>query len=242
MIKFFRRIRYDLMKKNKTGEYLKYAIGEILLVMVGILLALQVSNWNQQRIASNKEKTLLSELHQEFVENKNQFEAVIAAHQLAFDACDKWIAEFPIDLETINLDSLPLRSDGLHKRWTFNPSQGIINSLVSTSSFELISNRELRKLLVSWNDVLLDFQEDELNSKNFVMEVLNPFMNKHFHYTANYSDPRLDISILASTEFENLIWQRKEHLIDILNRDNEFSRIQKTINRIIELSDPDKPL
>ena len=147
MIKFFRHIRKDLMEKNKTIKYFKYAIGEILLVMVGILLALQVSNWNQQRIASNKEKVLLSELHQEFVENKSQFERVIAAHQLAFDICDKWITEFPINLERINLDSLPLRPDGLHKRWTFNPSQGIINSLVSTSSFELISNRELRKTI-----------------------------------------------------------------------------------------------
>ena len=47
MIKFFRRIRFDLMKKNKTGTYLKYAIGEIILVMIGILLALQVNTWNE---------------------------------------------------------------------------------------------------------------------------------------------------------------------------------------------------
>ena len=49
MIKFFRKIRYDLMEKNKTGKYFKYAIGEIVLVMIGILLALQVNNWNQNQ-------------------------------------------------------------------------------------------------------------------------------------------------------------------------------------------------
>ena len=48
MLKFFRKIRYDLMEKNKTGKYLKYAIGEIVLVMIGILLALQVNNLNEQ--------------------------------------------------------------------------------------------------------------------------------------------------------------------------------------------------
>ena len=56
MIKFFRRIRFDLMEKNKTGKpalsarkYFKYAIGEIILVVIGILIALQINNWNEWR-------------------------------------------------------------------------------------------------------------------------------------------------------------------------------------------------
>ena len=240
MIQFFRKIRQNLLVENKMGKYMKYAIGEILLVMIGILLALQVSNWNQDRIAVKKEKALLSELHQEFVKNKEQFDKVISKHQEAENACDRWISMFPIDLETINMDSLPGRDSGLHRRWTFDPSQGIINSLVSTSSFELITDRELRNLLVSWNDVKEDFQEDEQNSKKFVMEQLNPFMNEHFHYASNFTDPRLDLSILEDPKFENMIWQRKEYLVDILSRDDEFSTIQKTITRIIQLSDIEK--
>ena len=49
MIKFFRKIRQNLLSEGKTGKYFKYAIGEILLVMIGILLALQVNNWNEER-------------------------------------------------------------------------------------------------------------------------------------------------------------------------------------------------
>jgi hypothetical protein len=226
--------------ENNTGKYLKYAIGEIILVMVGILLALQVSNWNQQRLASNKEKVLLSELHQEFLENKVQFERVIFKHQEAMDACDSLIALFPIDLASIDMDSLSFNARALKRRWTFNPSQGIINSLVSTSSFDLISDRELRTLLISWNDVLIDYQEEELQSKNYVMEVLNPFLNKHFQYPVHFNDPRVDLSMLSSLEFENLIKQRKEYLLDILGREKEYSTIQTTIERIIELSDPEK--
>lgn len=52
MIKFFRKIRQRLLTENKFSKYLLYAIGEIALVMIGILLALQVSNWNQKRIES----------------------------------------------------------------------------------------------------------------------------------------------------------------------------------------------
>lgn len=53
------------MEKNKTGKYLKYAIGEILLVMIGILLALQVSNWNSKRVRNNLERTTLLQLKED---------------------------------------------------------------------------------------------------------------------------------------------------------------------------------
>lgn len=46
MIKFFKKIRYDFMNQNKTGKYFKYAIGEIVLVVIGILIALGINNWN----------------------------------------------------------------------------------------------------------------------------------------------------------------------------------------------------
>jgi hypothetical protein len=49
MIKFFRQIRQNLIMKNNTGKYFKYAIGEIILVVIGILIALQINNWNTTR-------------------------------------------------------------------------------------------------------------------------------------------------------------------------------------------------
>ncbi|GGG55882.1 DUF6090 family protein [Bizionia arctica] len=57
MIKFFRKLRYNLMEQNKTGKYLKYAIGEIILVVIGILIALQINNWNEKRL---KQEQLIS--------------------------------------------------------------------------------------------------------------------------------------------------------------------------------------
>ena len=65
MIKFFRKIRYNLMETGKKGKYLKYAIGEIALVMIGILLALQVNNWNERRELKIKETSLLESLEKE---------------------------------------------------------------------------------------------------------------------------------------------------------------------------------
>lgn len=62
MIKFFRRIRFDLMENNKTSKYFKYAIGEIVLVVIGILIALQINNWNEQRLRRSEELTLLFDI------------------------------------------------------------------------------------------------------------------------------------------------------------------------------------
>ena len=62
MIKFFRYIRKDLMEKNKTGNYLKYAIGEIILVVIGILIALQINNMNEARKTKNFEHKILNDI------------------------------------------------------------------------------------------------------------------------------------------------------------------------------------
>ena len=62
MIHFFRRLRQRLINQERLGKYLLYAVGEILLVVIGILIALQVNNWNQQRISQNKEKVYLQEI------------------------------------------------------------------------------------------------------------------------------------------------------------------------------------
>ncbi len=69
MIKFFRKIRYKLMSENKTTRYFKYAIGEIVLVVIGILIALQINNWNENRKrqleAKNYKQTIVNDLVQD---------------------------------------------------------------------------------------------------------------------------------------------------------------------------------
>jgi len=71
MIKFFRQIRFDLMEKNKTTNYLKYAFGEIILVVVGILIALQINNLNENRKTNEIRQTyyhqIIEDLHKEKV-------------------------------------------------------------------------------------------------------------------------------------------------------------------------------
>jgi len=67
MIKFFRKIRYDLMEKNKTGKYIKYAVGEIILVVIGILIALSINNWNENRKTKLRSQVYINKIVNDLV-------------------------------------------------------------------------------------------------------------------------------------------------------------------------------
>ncbi len=73
MIKFFRRIRQSLLAENRFSKYLLYAFGEIILVVIGILIALWISNLNQEHQQSKERSILIDNLKQELNENLNQF-------------------------------------------------------------------------------------------------------------------------------------------------------------------------
>ena len=243
MIKIFRRIRYNLMEQNKTSKYLKYAIGEIVLVVIGILIALSINNWNENRIARNKEKLLLKELNTEFKQNKIEFDSARYYHKRALNSAEYIISKFPIDVKTINFDSLGLHSHYMRWYYTFNPSEGITNALSSSSSYDLISNNDLRKTLISWNDILKDYQEEEILAVSNYKNHLKPYEKKHMvfgwnNYKDFFNDPRIDIRFLETLEFGNYVRDRHFDLKEILGSETgEMDLVLNTINRIIELSE-----
>jgi len=77
MIKFFRKIRQNLLMENKTGKYFKYAVGEIILVVIGILIALSINNWNENRKSAAQENLYLKRLLTENKEDINTFKNII---------------------------------------------------------------------------------------------------------------------------------------------------------------------
>ena len=240
MIKFFRKIRYNLMSQNKTTRYFKYAIGEILLVMIGILLALQVSNWNENRINSNKETAILANIHKEFKQNKKQLDSVVGWHKKVHRGCSEVIKLFPIQSkpEPTVLDSLTVHLWNSYGGNTFNPSQTSINALASTSSFDIIKNERLRDLLISWNDLIADYQEEELRSRDHLWDLYDPYMSKRFDWDFNFNDPRNNFDALQTLEFEFLVKSRYDFLDQILNSSGELQIVQKTLDEIIALSKP----
>ena len=247
MIKFFRHIRKDIMNQNKTGKpasktgrYFKYAIGEIILVVIGILIALSINNWNENRITSNKENTILANIHKEFSENKKQLEKIVVEHKEEYNNTTKIINHFPIKSkpEPMVLDSLSKYLWESYDGWTFNPSQTSINALTSTSSFDIISNTDLRNLLISWSDLVEDYQEEEQHNKDYIINHYEVYISKHFGWEFNFKDERNDFKALQSLEFEYLVHNKSSLMKWILEGSGELQLLQETLDKILELSDP----
>ena len=230
------------MEKNKTGKYLKYAVGEIILVMIGILLALQVNNWNTIRAQKQKEQILLSALNKEFKTNKTQLDSVVFYGKSSMKSNAYLLSRLPIkDVKKENLDSLSFHIWNHTNIWTFNPSNGVTGSIMNSSSINIISNIELRQILVGWKDLLLDYQEEEIKALNNYHERLKSYEKKHLLWTDKgmLIDSRVDLSFLTSLEFDNYVLDRQNDLIQILeNNSGELEAIIIAIDRIIKLSEP----
>lgn len=240
MINFFRKKRKLLADENKAAKYARYAIGEILLVVVGILIALQINTWNQNRLSSVQESAILVSIHKEFNQNKKQLDSVVIQHKLAHSSCAKIIDLFPIKTkqEPSVLDSLSSYLWNSYGGVTFNPSQTSINALASTSSFDIIKNENLRDLLISWNDLIEDYQEEEQRSVEHIWDQYDPYMSKHFDWNFNFKDTRNKMDALQTLEFEFLVKSKHDFIDQILYSSGELKKVQETLDKIIELSEP----
>ncbi|MCA6073808.1 DUF6090 family protein [Fulvivirga sedimenti] len=171
MIKFFRRIRKTLFSENtpggpsgKFGKYLLYAIGEIALVMIGILLALQVNNWNEQRKADKAESKALVALKNEFELNIERLEFICAERDSAQEdrrAHYDIIANDTIPIETKVRSNVKGYFGG---RWAIQNT--VLNGLVNSGAIDNIKNDSLKTLLTLWPNMVQRWiaAEDKYNS------------------------------------------------------------------------------
>ncbi len=239
MLTFLRKIRKSFIESGSARKYILYAIGEVLLVMVGILLALQVNNWNQNRLERNKEKLLLREIHADFINNKEEFKNTIRYYDRVRQNYTTLMKSFPIEPSVFNLDSISSLLYRTNTTLDADIFQGSITALVNSSSFEIISNPELRTLLVQWIDLSSNYKEAEALLIEFTVDKFFPYLDAHIplQYHEGIKDKRIDLSFLNSVKFENMI-KRRTILINNMIAISEMDKIHiiNTIDRILELS------
>ncbi|MCW5516045.1 DUF6090 family protein, partial [Muriicola sp. Z0-33] len=237
MIKFFRRIRQQLLSENKFSKYLLYAIGEIVLVVIGILIALQINNWNEDIKAKEKEIKLLIELKDDLLETKNDLLTDIDKAQQILtttNAVYKAIVEDQIS----DTNPYELSTAYILETATLFPKLSAYEAIQS-EGITIISNDDLRKNITDFYQLHLkrvasaEAYLEDLNNK-----VLKPYLNAFSGYGSICKDCEDLYALYSSNETSQLnlylISSTDDKLVHILK---EKFNVFRTLNqRYVELS------
>ncbi|WP_228853535.1 DUF6090 family protein [Aegicerativicinus sediminis] len=254
MIKFFRRIRQQLLSEGNTGKYFKYALGEILLVVIGILIALQINNWNEERKDRIKEQVILKQLQEDYQSNLSQLEQKMETREKILTSAFRLLRAFdnPVGIvrDSIIQDLAMVRNDP-----TFDPIQ---NDLTSSENLRLIRNEELKRLLSNWSSDVVGVIEIEVVWTKVVNEqfdpiisdlglgrdIYNSFINDIDHYwllnkNINEYKEEIGTSSLGATLNEILTSKKLESMISISIANNKGANLQSEALRlrILEILD-----
>ena len=236
------------MEQNKTRKYLKYAVGEIVLVVIGILIALQINNWNENSKQRRIEQGYLVSLKEEFNYNLIELDKMIERNEFNGDNAVKLSNIMGPDRPSITeKEFAELAMNMTNLEVQYRPNKAVLDEVISSGKLNIFSNDKLKFALSSYNGKLtkVKFQEDEhsvirmqiiaiMNAKGNAKKLI---INKKWNnFGISESKFKLgNLHLLKSQELEN-------GLVDFiltaryLNSDY-YSELKKEINLVLELID-----
>ncbi|WP_127138294.1 DUF6090 family protein [Flagellimonas oceanensis] len=161
MLKFFRKIRKELIVEKKVSNYLLYAFGEIALVVVGILIALAIDNANDNRLKREKEQVYLKGLKEEFDISKIKLEELIKINRRSYEAAQEIVLLMGDGHVATEEGFSNLLSDAFTNDIFFNPNNSLLNEMINSGSLKDISNDTLRIRLTNWISTIDDIANQE---------------------------------------------------------------------------------
>ena len=239
MIKFFRHIRQNLIMENKTSKYLKYAIGEIVLVVIGILIALQINNWNEERKAKLSENQTLKNFVQDlksdsisYSTNLQLLKEINALHQKLYEIGVK------------NNDTILIKKPGLIRRLPYyNPIAKDNDPQIASKIF----NDSIRKAILNYFRAMKDLDDTYGEFQDMVRERMRIFLaNNNLHNLSGWFESEKKLNYV-SDNLKRII--SSEDLVKI-SKNPEFQqllleaslKVNETINVLIVLMDKNEKL
>ena len=242
MIRFFRRIRHQLLTGSRFSRYLIYAVGEIILVVIGILIALSINNWNEARkqkhIVDTSLVSLKLNLEEDITHLKEQEafnEAILKDIDFAFKLISfPKYANRPYAFYADSIIDIVSESPLVITRTTFQ-------SMESGAHFQWIARQALAESIYRYYGLVDELQNVLNSNKEFVQTIMEPFvyndlaLRNAFPTVNPYADSRSvetsNTRILSeSVYFENILIGRKFRLLDELE---SFEDVIARANQLI---------
>ncbi|MDF0715742.1 DUF6090 family protein [Muricauda sp. 334s03] len=219
MLKFFRKIRKELIAEKKVSNYILYAIGEIVLVVIGILIALAINNANENHVKREKEQIYLMGLKDEFQTSRVKLNELIAYNKRSYEEAKKIVSYMDTDSLPSEQELSNLFFNAFAFDIAFIPNNSLLNEMINSGSLKDIKNPQLRILLTNWIATIDDTSKQENLLTNERDKIINMFRSNEnsirtiYDLTGVSGDLGLkeknehlsNIPLLNSIEFENNI-------------------------------------
>lgn len=203
MFSFFRKIRQKLFTTRAFRSYLLYALGEIILVVIGILIALQINNWNEFQKDRKREKMYLQSLHSDLKESQAELRRVISKTENVEKATIQLLSynEDSVQMPPPAVfDSILLRTFGYTIAMT---NEGTINDISGSGDLKIIQNDKLRRMIASWEAGFKMIREREDLLKKAFKENKDRMQRKIDMYEEFLMDGDTRRFVITNNEYRN---------------------------------------
>ena len=230
MIKFFRKIRQQLLTENKLGKYLLYAVGEIVLVVIGILIALSLNNWNQKQKEIKTETLSLNNLVSDLGEQVAILDDYIQYESTYTENGINVLKHYAKHKAFKNVGGILSKLNSLTSRRSFNPINATFEELKSTGNIGLIRNEVIKKNIIRYYNELEKLSLIVSNNNiNLIDGITNPVIIKQTIFTSastNSDLSEINDSIFDSESFKELRSTSEKILSNPENALNLFNVIE----------------
>ncbi len=230
MLAFFRKLRRQLFVKNKFSTYLVYAIGEILLIVIGILIAVQINNWNTERVNRQQELKIYQNIRSQIRENLQELSNVIEYNRHFLNQFEK-ASQYIITDNRKAIDTLAYIAMNLSKFSDFHNSANIYETLVNSGDIKLLKNdsilNNLQRLEMTYN--LINRLED-IHWELIITEISPEFRGVLNYTTFEIINP----DKLYSVGLHNIFFE----CINLMNiKDEVYKQAIEKVKNIIDMID-----
>ena len=230
MIKFFRNIRRSNLIEGNTGKYLKYAIGEIVLVVVGILIALQINNWNHDRLDRIAELKFYLNFKEQLAEDIIEIKENIIYN-------DSYMEKFEYAVQIIEsndrskLNSLIQISINLTKYSDVSRQSNIYETLVNSGEIKLVNNRDIKEEIRKLEELYIYINKMEEIHREVILKEVTTSISDNFKLLTLEA---IDADNIYTVKFQNLII----FIMEIMKEKDEiYAKALTEIQTIIKFID-----
>jgi len=178
------RLKQRSLAGKGISKFLLYVIGEIVLVMIGILLAMQVNNWNEERKARAEEQVFLNALKKEMSDNLVQLTQTISYNQRSRDAAFKLMEIYSGDYRAFAPATLDSLFAQVQWAWTFDPELSNLISIKANGKIAIIQDPVIQSFVSSFEESTKDSEEESLVLRSLITNKYVMMVSKYISESA----------------------------------------------------------